>query len=120
MRGPGRGPEPVSALRERYMYLKGLADAAPKGGTEPRDQLLRQIVDLLGEVVERLCEIEQRMKEGSHRGEAVRERHKPSPEAGTISCPLCGEPLLIGPAVAEGRRVEITCPNCNTELEIEP
>lgn len=115
MRGPGPGgPEPASKLRERYMYLKGLADAAPKGGAEPRDQLLRQIVDLLGEVVERLCEMERRM------GEQGRERPRPSPEAGTVSCPLCGEPLLVGPAVAEGRRVEITCPNCGTELEIEP
>jgi len=116
MRGPGHGGlEPVSALRERFMYLKGLADAAPKGGAEPRDQLLRQIVDLLGEIVERLCEMEQRMREG-----ATRERPRPSPESGTISCPLCGEPLLVGTAVAEGRRVEITCPNCGTQLEIEP
>lgn len=120
MRGPGHGgSEPALALRERYMYLKGLADAVPKGGAEPREQLLRQIVDLLGEMVERLCEMERRIREGGSR-EGARERPKPSPEAGMINCPLCGEALFIGPAVAEGRKVEITCPNCNTELEIEP
>ncbi len=109
-------PEPVSSLRERFMYLRGLADAAPKTGGEPRDQLLRQIVDLLGEVVEKLCELDRKVREGT----SAEKPSRAAPEAGTVGCPICGERLVIGQAISEGRKVEVTCPNCGTEMEIEP
>ena len=127
---------------EKIAYIKGLAEGLNLDETKPEGKVLAAIIDLLGDITEEICDIEDGCDELLEQIDAVDEDLASleeiiyeddeddcdcdcdcddccdcDDEVYEIECPACNDVIYLdGDMLAEEG---MTCPNCGTELEFD-
>lgn len=123
---------------EKISYIKGLAEGLSLDDTTKEGKVLNAIIDLLGDITEEICEIEDGCDEIVEQLDAVDEDLSAvedilygedddccdcddcdceDEDLYEIECPACHDTVYLdGDMIDEGG---ITCPNCGTELEFD-
>ncbi len=121
---------------EKIAYIKGLTEGLALDDSTKEGKILTAIIDLLGDITEEICEIEDGCDELMEQLDAVDEDLSSvedliygEDECGCddccdddddvfeIECPACHDVIYL-----DGDMLEedgMTCPNCGTELEFD-
>ncbi len=125
---------------EKIAYIKGLAEGLSLDDTTKEGKILAAIIDLLGDITEEICEIEDGCDELMEQIDAVDEDLSTlediiyeddedddccdcdcdcdcDDEVYEIECPACNDIIYLDEEMLceEG----MTCPNCGTNLEFD-
>ncbi len=125
---------------EKIAYIKGLAEGLELSDDTKEGKILGAIIDLLGDITEEICDIEDGCDELMEQIDAVDEDLASleeiiyeddedecdcdcddccdcDDEVYEIECPACNDVIYLdGDMLAEEG---MTCPNCGTELEFD-
>ena len=123
---------------EKIAYIKGLAEGLQLDDTTKEGKILTAIIDLLSDITEEICDIEEGCDELCEQIDAVDEDLASleeiiyedddcdcdcddccdcDDEVYEIECPACNDVIYLdGDMLAEEG---MTCPNCGTELEFD-
>ena len=121
---------------EKLAYIKGILDCTPIDETKNEGKLLLAIVDLLEDITEEICDIEDACDDMSEQIDAVDEDLSDveeivydefecddcdcedcDDELYEIECPQCKDVIYLDEEMIEEGGIE--CPNCGTELEFD-
>ena len=125
---------------EKIAYIKGLAEGLQLDDTSKEGKILNAIIDLLGDITEEICEIEDGCDELCEQIDAVDEDLASleaiiyeddedecdcdcddccdcDDEVYEIECPACNDVIYLDGDMLEEEGM--TCPNCGTELEFD-
>ncbi|MBE6749581.1 MAG: hypothetical protein E7560_00260 [Ruminococcaceae bacterium] len=122
---------------EKIAYIKGLAEGLGLDETTKEGKVLAAIIDLLGDITEEICDIEDGCDELMEQIDAVDEDLSAleeiiyeddeedeeddddivDDEVYEIECPACNDIIYLDSEMLaeEG----MTCPNCGTDLEFD-
>ena len=117
---------------EKIAYIKGLAEGLGLDEATKEGKILAAIIDLLGDITEEICDIEDGCDELMEQIDAVDEDlsnledfiyddeddyEDEDDEVYEVQCPACNDIVYLDEdMLAEG---EIACPNCGTNLEFD-
>lgn len=122
---------------EKISYIKGLTDGLELDTSTKEGKVLAAIIDLLGDITEEICEIEDGLDEITEQLDAVDEDLSTvedivfeddecdcdecdcceDDELYEIECPECHDTIYLDADMLE--EGGITCPNCGTPLEFD-
>lgn len=124
---------------EKIAYIKGLAEGLNLDETKPEGKVLAAIIDLLGDITEEICDIEDGCDELMEQIDAVDEDLADlesfiyeddededdcdcdcdccDDEVYEIECPACNDVIYLDEDMLEEEGM--VCPNCGTELEFD-
>ncbi len=127
---------------EKIAYVKGLAEGLELDATTKEGKVLVALIDLLGDVIEEICDIEDACDDMSEQIDAVDEDLAAleddfyydeddcdcdcdcdddcdccEDEIYEITCPSCNDTIYIDEEMIEDGG--IVCPNCGTDLEFD-
>lgn len=120
---------------EKISYIKGLTDGLELDTESKEGKVLAAIIDLLGDMTEEICEIEDGLDEITEQLDAVDEDLSTvedivyddedecdcdccdDDELYEIECPECKDTIYLDADMLE--EGGITCPNCGTPLEFD-
>lgn len=122
---------------EKIAYIKGLAEGLELDNATKEGKILSAIIDLLGDITEEICEIEDGCDELMEQIDAVDEDLASleefvyeddedcdcddccdcDDEVYEIECPACNDVIYLDADMLEEEGM--TCPNCGTELEFD-
>ena len=125
---------------EKIAYIKGLAEGLSLDETTKEGKILNAIIDLLGDITEEICDIEDACDELMEQIDAVDEDLSSveeliygeddecdcdcddcdcdcDDEVYEIECPACNDIIYLDADMLEEEGM--TCPNCGTELEFD-
>ncbi len=121
---------------EKIAYIKGLAEGLGLEETTKEGKILTAIIDLLGDITEEICDIEDGCDELMEQIDAVDEDLSSleeiiydddcdcdcdcddcEDEVYEIECPACNDVIYLDADMLEEEGM--TCPNCGTELEFD-
>lgn len=122
---------------EKIAYIKGLAEGLELDNATKEGKILSAIIDLLGDITEEICEIEDGCDELMEQIDAVDEDLSSleefvyedgedcdcddccdcDDEVYEIECPACNDVIYLDADMLEEEGM--TCPNCGTELEFD-
>lgn len=127
---------------EKISYIKGLAEGLELDETKKEGKILAAIIDLLGDITEEICEIEDGCDDMSEQLDAVDEDLSTledivyeddcdeddcdcdcdccgdeDGELYEIECPACHDTIYLDEDMLEDEGIE--CPNCGTPLEFD-
>jgi len=124
---------------EKIAYIKGLAEGLSLDENKKEGKVLAAIIDLLGDITEEICEIEDGCDELMEQIDAVDEDLASleniiyddddcdccddddcdccDDEVYEIECPACNDVIYLDADMLEEEGM--TCPNCGTELEFD-
>lgn len=125
---------------EKISYIKGLAEGLSLDDSTKEGKLLSAIIDLLGDITEEICDIEDGCDELVEQIDAVDEDLSAveelvygedgcdcdcddcndcdcDDEVYEIECPACNDVIYLDAQMLEEKGM--TCPNCGTELEFD-
>ena len=127
---------------EKIAYIKGLAEGLGLDEETKEGKILAAIIDLLGDITEEICEIEDGCDELMEQIDAVDEDLSSleeiiyeddedcdcdcdcddcdcdcEDEVYEIECPACNDVIYLDADMLEEEGM--TCPNCGTELEFD-
>lgn len=124
---------------EKVAYIKGLAEGLALDETTKEGKLLAAVIDLLGDITDEICEIEDGCDEICEQLDAVDEDLSAvediiygedddcdcdcdcdccdDDELYEIECPACHDTVYLDADMLE--QEGMTCPNCGTELEFD-
>lgn len=128
---------------EKISYIKGLAEGLSLDDSTKEGKVLTAIIDLLGDITEEICEIEDGCDELCEQIDAVDEDLSSieelvygdddcdcdcdcddcdcdcdcEDEVYEIECPACNDVIYLDADMLEEEGM--TCPNCGTELEFD-
>ena len=124
---------------EKIAYIKGLAEGLNLDETKPEGKILAAIIDLLGDITDEICDIEEGCEEIIEQIDAVDEDLADlesfiyeddededdcdcdcdccDDEVYEIECPACNDVIYLDEDMLceEG----MVCPNCGTDLEFD-
>ena len=133
-------------ILEKCAYIKGLAEGLNLDATKPEGKVLNAIIDLLGDITEEICDIEDGCDELMEQIDAVDEDLASleeiiyeddeddcdccdcdccddddcdccDDEVYEIECPVCNDIIYLDGEMLEEEGM--ICPNCKTELEFD-
>lgn len=124
---------------EKIAYIKGLAEGLNLDQTKPEGKILAAIIDLLGDITEEICDIEEGCEEIIEQIDAVDEDLADlesfiyeddededdcdcdcdccDDEVYEIECPACNDVIYLDADMLEEEGM--VCPNCGTDLEFD-
>ncbi|MBE6786983.1 MAG: hypothetical protein E7537_01390 [Ruminococcaceae bacterium] len=127
---------------EKIAYIKGLAEGLKLDDTKPEGKVLAAIIDLLGDITDEICDIEEGCEEIIEQIDAVDEDLADleeyvyedeydddddddcdcdcdccDDEVYEIECPACNDVIYLDEEMLEEEGM--VCPNCGTELEFD-
>lgn len=125
---------------EKIAYIKGLAEGLSLDDTTKEGKVLAAIIDLLGDITEEICDIEDGCDALLEQIDAVDgdladleefvyeddddcdccdcdDDCDCDDEVYEIECPVCNDVIYLDADMMEDG--EIICPNCNTNLEFD-
>lgn len=127
---------------EKISYIKGLAEGLSLDDTTKEGKVLSAIIDLLGDITEEICDIEDGCDELMEQIDAVDEDLSAveellygdddcdcdcdgcddcdcdcDDEVYEIECPACNDVIYLDSQMLEEEGM--TCPNCGTKLEFD-
>lgn len=122
---------------EKIAYIKGLAEGLSLDESTKEGKILAAIIDLLGDITEEICDIEDACDELMEQIDAVDEDLSSVEEiiygeedecdcgcdcdddddVYEIECPSCNDTIYLDGDMLEEEG--ITCPNCGTDLEFD-
>lgn len=123
---------------EKIAYIKGLTEGLALDESTKEGKILLAIIDLLGDITEEICEIEDGCDELMEQIDAVDEDLSAledfvyeddddcdcdcdcdceDDEVYEIECPACNDVIYLDADMLEEEGM--TCPNCGTELEFD-
>jgi hypothetical protein len=129
---------------EKIAYIKGLAEGLSLDETKPEGKVLAAIIDLLGDITEEICDIEDGCDELMEQIDAVDEDladlenfiYEDDEDEDDcdcdcddcdcddcddavyeIECPACNDTIYIDEEMLEEEGM--VCPNCGTDLEFD-
>ena len=122
---------------EKIAYIKGLAEGLSLDETKPEGKVLAAIIDLLGDITEEICDIEDGCDELMEQIDAVDEDLADlenfiydededdcdcdcddcDDAVYEIECPACNDTIYIDEEMLEEEGM--VCPNCGTDLEFD-
>lgn len=124
---------------EKIAYIKGLAEGLALDETTKEGKILAAVIDLLGDITEEICDIEDGCDELMEQIDAVDEDLSSveeliygddddcdcdcddccdcDDEVYEIECPACNDVIYLDAEMLEEEGM--TCPNCGTELEFD-
>ena len=124
---------------EKIAYIKGLAEGLNLDETKPKGKILAAIIDLLGDITEEICDIEEGCEEIIEQIDAVDEDLADlesfiyeddededdcdcdcdccDDEVYEIECPACNDVIYLDADMLEEEGM--VCPNCGTDLEFD-
>ena len=125
---------------EKIAYIKGLAEGLGLDEETKEGKILAAIIDLLGDITEEICDIENGCDELMEQIDAVDEDLSSleeiiyeddedcdcdcddcdcdcDDEVYEIECPACNDVIYLDADMLEEEGM--TCPNCGTELEFD-
>lgn len=125
---------------EKIAYIKGLAEGLGLDEETKEGKILAAIIDLLGDITEEICDIEDGCDELMEQIDAVDEDLSSleeiiyeddedcdcdcddcdcdcEDEVYEIECPACNDVIYLDADMLEEEGM--TCPNCGTELEFD-
>ncbi len=121
---------------EKIAYIKGLAEGLGIDDSTNEGKVLNAIIDLLGDITEEICDIEEGCEEIIEQIDAVDEDLSDlesfiyeddeddecdcdccDDEVYEIECPACNDIIYLDEDMLEEEGM--VCPNCGTELEFD-
>lgn len=122
---------------EKVAYIKGLAEGLELDASTKEGKILEAVINLLGDITEEICEIEDGCDELMEQIDAVDEDLSSveeiiygdddddccgcdecdDDELYEIECPACHDVIYLDEDMLEDEGM--TCPNCGTELEFD-
>ncbi len=127
---------------EKIAYIKGLAEGLNLDETKPEGKVLAAIIDLLGDITEEICDIEDGCDELMEQIDAVDEDLADlenfiyeddedddddcdcddcdcdcDDQLYEIECPACNDTIYLDEEMLEEEGM--VCPNCGTDLEFD-
>ncbi len=125
---------------EKIAYIKGLAEGLKLDDSTNEGKILNAIIDLLGDITEEICDIEDSCEEIIEQIDAVDEDLAEledfiyeddedddcdcdcdcdccDDEVYEIECPACNDIIYLDESMLEEEGM--VCPNCGTELEFD-
>lgn len=123
---------------EKIAYIKGLAEGLSLDESTKEGKILAAIIDLLGDITEEICDIEDACDELMEQIDAVDEDLSSveeliygeddececdcddcdcDDEVYEIECPACNDVIYLDADMLEEEGM--TCPNCGTDLEFD-
>lgn len=118
---------------EKVAYIKGLAEGLDLDESKKEVKVLNAIIELLGDITDEICEIEDGCDELMEQIDAVDEDLSSvedviygddndccgcdDDEVYEIECPSCHDTIYLDADMLEEEGM--TCPNCGTELEFD-
>ncbi len=125
---------------EKIAYIKGLAEGLKLDDSTNEGKILNAIIDLLGDITEEICDIEESCEEIIEQIDAVDEDLAEledliyeddedddcdcdcdcdccDDEVYEIECPACNDVIYLDGEMLEEEGM--VCPNCGTELEFD-
>ncbi len=124
---------------EKIAYIKGLAEGLELDGATKEGKILNAIIDLLGDITEEICDIEEGCDELCEQIDAVDEDLASleeiiydedddcdcdcddccdcDDEVYEIECPACNDVIYLDADMLEEEGM--VCPNCGTDLEFD-
>lgn len=125
---------------EKIAYIKGLAEGLDLDTTTKEGKILNAIIDLLGDITEEICDIEEGCDELCEQIDAVDEDLanleelvygddeddcdcdcddccECDDEVYEIECPACNDVIYLDADMLEEEGM--VCPNCGTDLEFD-
>ncbi len=128
---------------EKIAYIKGLAEGLSLDETKPEGKVLAAIIDLLGDITEEICDIEDGCDELMEQIDAVDEDLADlenfiyeddeddddcdcdcddcdcdcDDAVYEIECPACNDTIYLDEEMLEEEGM--VCPNCGTDLEFD-
>lgn len=121
---------------EKVAYIKGLAEGLSLDEGTKEGKILAAIIDLLGDITEEICDIEDACDELMEQIDAVDEDLSSveeliygedddecdcecdcDDEVYEIECPACNDVIYLDADMLEEEGM--TCPNCGTDLEFD-
>ena len=125
---------------EKIAYIKGLAEGLDLDTTTKEGKILNAIIDLLGDITEEICDIEEGCDELCEQIDAVDEDLANleeliygddeddcdcdcddccdcDDEVYEIECPACNDVIYLDADMLEEEGM--VCPNCGTDLEFD-
>ena len=117
---------------EKVAYIKGLAEGLALDDSTKEGKVLAAIIDVLGDITNEICEIEDGCDELMEQLDAVDEDLSnvedvvygdddcdccDDEDLYEIECPACHDTVYLDEDMLE--EDGITCPNCGTELEFD-
>ena len=123
---------------EKIAYIKGLAEGLSLDETTKEGKILAAVIDLLGDITDEICEIEDGCDELMEQIDAVDEDLSSveeliygeddececdcddcdcDDEVYEIECPACNDIIYLDADMLEEEGM--TCPNCGTDLEFD-
>lgn len=125
---------------EKIAYIKGLAEGLDLDTTTKEGKILNAIIDLLGDITEEICDIEEGCDELCEQIDAVDEDLANleeiiygddeddcdcdcddccdcEDEVYEIECPACNDVIYLDADMLEEEGM--VCPNCGTDLEFD-
>ncbi len=121
-RRPPRGAKELADLKERVAYLQGLATGFGDGA-DRRDQVLKEVLDVLGLVADRIAGLEKSHRELEAYVESLDEDlaemeddfYVAEEELEGVVCPLCGAEVEVEDEDREAG--DLNCPECGHTFE---
>lgn len=113
-------------LRREIAYIQGLLE-----GNQKQDSIeqraLGRLIDVIDELIEATQQMDKRQLELEEYVEAIDddlndlELAAYDDEEGMLelTCPECGEHVLVDPADMEDETIELLCPKCHTVLAVD-
>ena len=123
-------------ISEKVAYLKGLAEGMSLDENSKEGKLLLAIIDVLDDMAEEFCDVEDEIEELEEGLDAVsddlndveeflyetsddedEEDDEDDDEYFVTTCPECEEEVIFDESVLEDG--EVICPNCGAKLEFD-
>ena len=123
---------------EKIAYIKGLTAGLELDETTKEGKILAAVIDLLGDITEEICDIEDACDDMSEQIDAVDEDlsnvedivygddecdddcdccDDEDDDLYEIECPACHDTIYLDESMLEDEGMK--CPNCGTELEFD-
>ncbi len=118
-------------ISEKINYIKGLADGLGVDDSTKEGKVLFEIINLLSDMVDEICAIDEACAELGEQLDAVDEDlsaieedfyydeddEEIEGELYEVECPECHDIIYLDESMLEDE--EMICPNCGTRLEFE-
>lgn len=115
---------------EKIAYIKGLAEGLALDTDSKEGKIITAIVELLGDITEEICDIEDACDDMSEQIDAVDEDLASlediiyedgcdccDDELYEVECPSCNDIIYLDEEMLEDDGID--CPNCGTHLEFD-
>ena len=124
---------------EKISYIKGLAEGLELDETTKEGKILAAVIDLLGDITEEICDIEDACDDMSEQLDAVDEDLSTvediiyddgddecccgcddecdDEDLYEVECPACNDIIYLDEDMLEDEGID--CPNCGTHLEFD-